>query len=203
MSLHEVLAVNDDIELDRSKIEEAFRIMGQYLLDRKTLGEIAVYGGSAILLQFDWRMTSHDVDARVLSQGNHGLVSDAAAEAAKRLRLPRSWLNESVTMYVKRGEDSGDRTFLGVYPSPERVGLRVVAAKPIYILAMKIAAIERVTLDDRDFRDAVNLALECGIRTSAGLRNVFAHFFGEEAIPTRATLRLEDLARAIAAKSVT
>jgi len=25
--------------------------MGQYLLDRKTLGEIAIYGGSAILFQ--------------------------------------------------------------------------------------------------------------------------------------------------------
>ena len=32
--------------LDRAKIEEALRIMDQYLLDRKTLGEIAIYGGS-------------------------------------------------------------------------------------------------------------------------------------------------------------
>jgi hypothetical protein len=44
-------------QLDREVIEEAFRIMGQYLLDRKALGEIAIYGGSAILLQFDWRRT--------------------------------------------------------------------------------------------------------------------------------------------------
>jgi hypothetical protein len=45
-------------QLDRDIIEEAFRIMGQYLLDRKALGEIAIYGGSAILLQFDWRRIS-------------------------------------------------------------------------------------------------------------------------------------------------
>jgi hypothetical protein len=51
--------------LDREMIEKAFRMMGQYLLDRKALGEIAVYGGSAILLQFDWRRASRDVDARV------------------------------------------------------------------------------------------------------------------------------------------
>ena len=37
---------------DRAKIEEAFRIMGQYLLDRHALGEIAIYGGSAILFPF-------------------------------------------------------------------------------------------------------------------------------------------------------
>jgi hypothetical protein len=32
-------------QLDRTRIEQAFRIIGQYLLDRKTLGEIAIYGG--------------------------------------------------------------------------------------------------------------------------------------------------------------
>jgi|SRR5580704_3550290 hypothetical protein len=47
--------------LDRARIEEAFRIMGQYLLDRKALGEIAIYGGRAILFRFDWRKSSQDV----------------------------------------------------------------------------------------------------------------------------------------------
>jgi hypothetical protein len=88
--------------LDRAKIEEAFRVMGQFLLDRKALGEIAIYGGSAILFQFDWRRTSQDVDARVISASHHGLVIRAAEEAARRRDLPRSWLNESVAMYALR-----------------------------------------------------------------------------------------------------
>ena len=41
--------MNGDKELDREQIEEAFRIMGQYQLDRNALGELALYGGSAIL----------------------------------------------------------------------------------------------------------------------------------------------------------
>jgi hypothetical protein len=81
--------MNDRQQLNRVKIEEAFRIIGQYLLDRKTLGEIAIYGGSAILFQFDWRKTSMDVDARVTSERNHGIIIDAVNEAAKQLRLPR------------------------------------------------------------------------------------------------------------------
>ena len=100
------------------------------------LGEIAIYGGSAILFQFDWRRTSFDVDARVTSTGNHGIIIDAVQEAANRLHLPRSWLNESVTMYARRGEGREDCIFLGLYPSPERFGLRVTAAKPEYILAI-------------------------------------------------------------------
>jgi hypothetical protein len=47
------LPMDEPKPLDRVTIERAFRLMGQYLLDRKALGEIAIYGGSAILLQFD------------------------------------------------------------------------------------------------------------------------------------------------------
>lgn len=188
-------------DLDRAKIEEAFRIMGRYLLERGTLGEISIYGGSAILFQFDWRRTSEDVDARIISGGHHGLVTQAAEQAAKQLDLPRSWLNESVAMYARRQEQDSDRIFVGVYPSPERVGLRVVAAKPSYILAMKLNALERTTVDDRDFQDAVNLGIACGASTAEALRKVFREFFSDQELPAAAELRLNELARAIGSRS--
>src|ERR1700736_5903238 len=154
-----------DQRLDRTRIEQAFRIMGQYLLDRKVLGEIAIYGGSAILFQFDWRKTSQDVDARVISDSNHGLVIEAVREAAKQLDLPHSWLSEIVSIYTRRDEGIADRVFVGVYPSPERFGLRVTAAQPAYILAMKLSALERSTIDDGDYQDAISLALVSGVST--------------------------------------
>jgi hypothetical protein len=187
-------------QLDREKIEEAFRIVGQYLLDRKVLGEITVYGGSAIILQFDWRRFSMDVDATVISGGNHGVVMDAVRYAANRLDLASSWLNESVTMYARRGEQDADRVFVGTYPSPDRVGLRVMAAKPSYILAMKLKALERATADDRDYQDAIALGVACGVTTVDGLREVFRKFFADEELPYAAELRLRDLAKAIQAK---
>jgi hypothetical protein len=186
--------------LDRHTIEQAFRLMGQYLLDRKALGEIAIYGGSAILFQFDWRKASRDVDARVTSERSHGLVIDAAANAATQLGLPRSWLSENVAMYARRGEREADRISLGLYPSPERFGLRVTAAKPSYILAMKLRALERATIDDRDYEDAVNLSTECGVSSVDELREIFRQFFPDEDLPPRAAFRLEDLASDIRAK---
>ena len=187
--------------LDRETIEKAFRLMGQYLLDRKALGEIAIYGGSAILFQFDWRKASRDVDARVTSDHSHGPVIDAAAYAAAQLGLPRSWLSENVAMYARRGESEADRISLGLYPSPERFGLRVTAAKPSYILAMKLKALERVTTDDRDYNDAVNLSVECGVSSADELRRIFRQFFPDEDLPPRAALRLEDLASDIREKA--
>jgi hypothetical protein len=38
--------MNNRQQLNRRTIEKAFCVMGQYLLDRKTLGEIAIYGDS-------------------------------------------------------------------------------------------------------------------------------------------------------------
>jgi hypothetical protein len=170
------------------------------LLDRKTLGEIAIYGGSAILFQFDWRKTSLDVDARVTSERNHGIIIDAVHEAAKQLHLPRSWLDESVTLYARRGEGDSDRILVGLYPSPERFGLRVTAAKPEYILAMKLKALDRVTADDRDFQDAVGLGIECGVITIGQMHDVYRKFFGSEELPTTAQLRLSALIEAIRAR---
>jgi hypothetical protein len=192
--------MNDREQLNRAKIEEAFRIMGQYLLDRKTLGEVAIYGGSAILLQFDWRKTSLDVDARVTRERNHGIIIDAVHEAAKQLHLPRSWLNESVAIYARRGEGDADRILVGLYPSPERFGLRVTAAKPEYILAMKLKALDRVTADDRDFQDAVGLGIECGVITIDQMHDVYRKFFGSEELPTAAQLRFSGLIEAIRAR---
>jgi hypothetical protein len=187
--------MSDQQQFNRSKIEEAFQIMGQYLLDRKTLGEIAIYGGSAILFQYDWRKTS--VDARVISERNHGVIIDAAREAAKRLDLPRSWLNESVAMYARRDEGDADRILIGLYPSPERFGLRVTAAKPEYLLAMKLKALDRVTADDRDFKDAIGLGRACGVTTIDELRNMYRRYFGSEDLPIPTQLRLSGLLAAI------
>jgi hypothetical protein len=174
--------------------------MGQYLLDRKVLGEIAIYGGSAILFQFDWRKTSQDVDARVISDSNHGFVIEAVREAAKQLGLPLSWLSESVSVYTRRDEGVADRVFVGVYPSPERFGLRVTAAQPAYILAMKLSALERSTIDDRDYQDAISLALECGVSTVDELHGVFYRFFAGQELSPAAELRMRDLALAIQAR---
>lgn len=193
----EIGPLTEPTPLDKAKIEQAFRLMGQYLLDRKAFGEIAVYRGSAIMLQFEWRLRSEDVDARVISAGNHGPVMDAARYAAEQLGLSRSWLNENVTLYARRREVGADRVFVGLYPSFERFGLRVTVAKPEYMLAMKLSALERVTADDRDFNDAIQLGIDCAVTTVQGLQDVFKKYFSDEELSLNANLRLRELAQAI------
>jgi hypothetical protein len=90
--------------MDAELVIRAFEVMGRYLRERNALGEIAVYGGSAILLQFDWRKSSEDVDAVVLEGSNESLVKEAVEHAASALGLPHDWLNNWVGMYTSLEE---------------------------------------------------------------------------------------------------
>jgi len=68
-------------------------------------------------------------------------------------------------------------------------------------MAMKLSALERSTADDRDFADAVQLALACGVNTVDGLRETFRRFSPDHALPAASEQRLRELARTIQSKS--
>lgn len=185
------------MSLTNEMIRQAFSIMGAYLRDRKTVGEIAVYGGSAILLQFEWRTVTRDVDAVIVSTGNHGLVEEAAKVAAAQLGLLRSWLSEAVAQYTSSEAGAQGLRLSGFYPEDGVPGLRVLVATPQYLLAMKLIALERATATDRDFEDAKMLAREVGVTTVEELQEIYRSYFPGRSLPDRAASRLEELENAI------
>lgn len=146
------------LPVSTDEIIQALREMGELLfLDRK-VGEIVVYGGAAILLQFEATFRTHDVDVHVES-GDHGAVMQAAHAVAQRRGWLRSWLSEAVITNL--GSVEG-KALHASYPSETRVGLRVYAGKPDYVLAMKLRSLG---MGSRDGDDAVLLARITGIRT--------------------------------------
>jgi len=184
--------------LDLEIIVNAFDVMGRYLRDQCGLvGEIAVYGGTAMLLQFSWRKMTEDVDVTILTSERESAVKDAAAFAAVRLGLPEDWLNNYVGGFTPEIESQAFFSTHGVYPRGEAPGLRVFVAKPEYLCAMKLKALERESVDDRDFEDAVKLALEIGIDTVDHLKQLFTSFFPGETLHSRAVARLSELAEQI------
>jgi hypothetical protein len=65
---------------------------------------------------------------------------------------------------------------------------------------MKLSALERSTIDDRDYQDAISLALECGVSTVDELHGVFHRIFAGQELSPAAELRMRDLALAIQAR---
>jgi hypothetical protein len=128
----------------------------------------------------------------VVSDGNHGHVRQAADQAAIILGLERSWLSEAVSQYTSTGASSSNLAFSGLHPETGRPGLRVIVAKPEYLLAMKLAALQKQTAEDRDFEDARRLATELGVMSVDDLERPTTH-----CLPERAKLRLPELESAI------
>ena len=72
----------------------------------------------------------------------HGVVLEEARNVAQDLGLPAWWLNEQASVYISGKDDPGRRR---VFDHP---GLRVTAASPRHIFAMKALAATTRDVDD-------------------------------------------------------
>lgn len=183
--------------LSVDNVVAAFDVMGRYLRERGLLGEIAVYGRTAILLQFRWGNSTEDVDVVIRTAEREGAVKDAAAFAALRLGLPDNWLNNYVGAFTAENESESFFLAYGAYPRGETPGLRVLLAKPEYICAMKLKALQRENVGDKDFDDAVRLATELGIQSADGLLHLFVSYFPGESLDPTAAARLPEIAEQV------
>ena len=184
-------------DLSLESVIAAFDVMGRYLRERGLLGEIAVYGRTAIILQFRWGNPTEDVDVVIRTTERESAVKDAAAFAALRLGLPDDWLNNYVGAFTAEKESESFFSAYGAYPQGETPGLRVFLAKPEYICAMKLKALQRESIGDRDFEDAVRLAAELDIETVDDLLHLFASYFPGESLGRDAAARLSEVAEGV------
>ena len=181
-------------ELTKDLIERAFDAMGRMAAERGLIVEIAVYGGSCLILASDIRGTSGDVDAvcctppRVATGlDQRGGDADGAAD------------RQSGTDLLPFGE----------YPRSRDVpvGLRVFLPAPAYLLAMKILAnrlvddVEKIQLD---LDDAVALMRVTNISTRDALEALmmecYPNLLGSAgpSLTARINAKLDDLMDAYA-----
>jgi predicted nucleotidyltransferase len=165
--------------LDRAAIQNAFRRLGDRLVRRGIVADIYVIGGAAMALAYDARRATRDIDAVFQP---HGVVLEEARALAAELGLPSWWLNEQASVYVAPG---GDSTAPHVFDHP---GIRVSAASPEHLLAMKVLAARR-----RDTDDIKYLVNHLGLSSAAEVLAVCATVFPDEPVPDRARMILEDL----------
>jgi len=107
----------------------------------------------------------------------HGIVHEEAMRVAEDLGLPRWWLNEQASTYISGNEDADKRR---VFAHP---GLRVMAASPRHIFAMKARATRTRDIDD--------LRLLAGI-VGAALQ-ICANFCPDEPVSPRSAAVLLEL----------
>jgi hypothetical protein len=175
--------------MDKVELEKALSRLGQLLRDRRVAGEIAVFGGAAIVLGFDFRTATEDVDA-MITQG-HGQVVKAQEEVGAELGLPPNWLNEQGTGYLSRHNDF---KLFKTYPSEGQFGLRVLTATGQYLLAMRLLSLRHY---GHDVQDVVQLARQLGCTTAEGLLQLVKHYYPDEQIPPEKIAEIRSIVRQI------
>jgi hypothetical protein len=132
--------------LSRQHILTALNALSVELTQSSEPCEVFVVGGAAVVLLYDARESTKDVDAFTLASSRKAELAKAADRVADLFDLPRDWLNDAAKGFV-HGLSPGQM----ILDTPT---LRVRALSTAQLLAMKISAWR----DDIDIEDA-NLLL--------------------------------------------
>lgn len=167
--------------LDREEIHRLFELLDEELAAADARGELYLVGGAVMCLVLEARDATRDVDAvfRPTSE-----VRRAAARVAARAGVPDTWLNDSVKAFLSpRGEFD---------PYLELDHLKIYAAEPRYLLAMKCAAM-RLGEEFRDLDDVRYLLRHLDVSSVDEALSIVLRYFDEDDLPAESRLALEEL----------
>jgi hypothetical protein len=177
---------------DRQTLEAAFTELGARAWALGRTIEIAVYGGSAIMLALKARVATRDVDA--VFEADKEIVRQLARDIAAERGWDEHWLNDGVKGFLSGADnDSGNKALFGTFPSEEQPGLRVFVARPEYLFAMKCRAMRVGGSDDRDVEDIRQLAALIGLGTGDAAMALVLSFYPERMIEPKTRFGLEEI----------
>ncbi|SKK33476.1 nucleotidyltransferase [Mycobacteroides abscessus] len=164
----------DPVLFDQPAIREAFHLLATKLQRRNIIGHVHVIGGAAMLLAYNSRTITRDIDAVFASDGP---VVDAVREIAREKQWPTKWLNNQAAAYAARNPGEGMTVF-------EHPHLQVMATPAEHLLAMKVLAARAV----RDADDALILLKHLNIRTTDAVWQILGRYFTDTMISDRTRL---------------
>ena len=165
--------------LGRNELLNAFELLDVELGSMGVNADIFLVGGAVMALAYDARRSTTDVDAVFVPSKE---VRTAALRVAEELGLEPDWLNDGAKGFLP----GTDVSQIGVY---EGTNLRVAAASPKFLLAMKLMALRT----ERDVDDIKTLYKICGLTTANEGLSVLESFYPQDRILPRVQFLLQEL----------
>jgi hypothetical protein len=166
--------------MNKSEIVTAFERLNAELSTKGIRGEIGVVGGAAMVLGFNARSATKDVDAIFVPSEN---IREAAKKVAHELSLPDDWINDAVKGFLP-GEPKEKRVLFG------GDSLTVWVPEAEYLLAMKgISA----RFDTSDAADLKTLIKHLGTKTAEEALDIIQSYYPKRAIPAKTQFFIEEL----------
>src|SRR5215471_15844641 len=179
--------------LTAADLHDAFMALGTRARSEGKVIDLAIYGGSALMLASNFRVATQDVDA--VAERDQETITRLAEDIARMRNWPRDWLNDGVRTYLSPNVHGlqEHHTLLRAYPSEQEPGLRVFVPSAEYMLAMKLMAMRiDPTGDKSDVADIVNLIDVVGFTTLEDVIDFAASFYPEAKLSARLHLGIRE-----------
>jgi hypothetical protein len=170
---------------DRDQLLAAFDEIGEAAVAAHTRLDIAVFGGSALMLASNFRFSTEDVDMAEIGQPWPNWLSDVVARIATRNGWVERWLNDAVTFFLSPLAQPGrDLVIWGTFPrAADKTGLTVFVPTARYMLALRLKALwvanyEKAT---KDLADIAGLLRVLDIKDVDAAIAILIEFFPKSA----------------------
>ena len=177
--------MNPPEKLSRETILAALTRLDSLLREKGVIGEICIFGGAAMVLAFDARESTRDVDGIFVPKDD---VLISAKQVADEFNFESNWLNDGVKGFVS---NDSEYTADGM---PVFSNLRIMRPTTEYLLAMKCLASRAADAStDGDRADIITLLKLTGITDAAKACELVVRYYKESLLPPRVRFYIEEL----------
>ena len=170
---------------DREALLDAFDDIGRAAVQAGTKLQIAVYGGSALMLASNFRFATEDVDIADIGREWPEWLSTTVEGIARKNGWSPAWLNDAVSFHLSpRAQADRDLTAYGNFPRrAENVGLAVFVPTARYMLALKLKALRISDFEkgQQDMADVAHLLKVLNLADIEQAIEILAEFFPKSA----------------------
>jgi len=167
--------------MNNEEIETLLRLLSERLVARGLVGEVALYGGAAMVLAHRARLSTKDVDAVFVPKQE---IYQSVAEVAAEQGVEKDWLNDAVKGFLSEKNE--------ILPLCDYPGLKVFVAAPEYLLAMKCLSM-RLGRDDTDLADVRFLMNRLGLRNAAQVLDLVGRYYPDDRIQPKTRFAIEEI----------
>jgi len=172
-------------KLSKEQILAALARLNELLREQGVIGELCIFGGAAMVLAFDARESTRDVDAIFVPKED---VMVAAKRVAEEFDLQWDWLNNGVKGFVS---NQGEVTADGM---PKFGNLRIMRPTTEYLLAMKCLASRIEDYSHQgDKADVITLIRQLGMTESSAVCELVCKYYKESLLPPKIRFFIEEI----------
>lgn len=169
--------------MKKEVVLSALKRLGELAADEGLTLELSIYGSVAMMILFNSRVGTKDIDAIMRPKAD---AKRLAEKVAAEMTLPTDWIESGVTQFLSNEFVARESMTPppGNSPFSNLRGLNIVSANPRYLLALKARALRKPRQGvEGDWDDITVLIREMGIRSCDEINEVMDEFYPDYQLP--------------------